>query len=484
VRANGRLVGILGLGLDARQLQLRVGELRPLGVGLAALTAHDTTLIAHPDPTRVGRSSAETEADFLGDHLQAMVDALRNGKPLNIRFDSPAMHEEIFMLAVPVVIGQTDTPWSFGVALPSAAVLGGVRSLAIKMLVLGSVAVLLVGGLILLLGEAMARPLNAVVQSIRQLASGEADLGARLPVKGRDELATLANELNRFLGTMADLVGEIKGTSHSLQQTSTDLQQDSQATGLVVDAQRDEIGQLAIAMQQMTITVEDVAANALQAAQVTREGDLAAARGQATVTRLNRAITEDAQSLAQMSLLTEQLDHSNQAIGVVVAVIRDIAEQTNLLALNAAIEAARAGDQGRGFAVVADEVRALARRTYNSTEEVGKSIGMIQDSTRSVVAMLQKSGDASHANVASVHEAGLALHAITEMMGQLRGMSQQIATATEQQATTSEHLSQSLASIANSAKSTSQSAGKVHQRSHHLQIVADRLNGLVERFRM
>jgi methyl-accepting chemotaxis protein len=262
------------------------------------------------------------------------------------------------------------------------------------------------------------------------------------------------------------------------------LQQDSQATGLVVDAQRDEIGQLAIAMQQMTITVEDVAANALQAAQVTREGDLAAARGQATVTRLNRAITEDAQSLAQMSLLTEQLDHSNQAIGVVVAVIRDIAEQTNLLALNAAIEAARAGDQGRGFAVVADEVRALARRTYNSTEEVGKSIGMIQDSTRSVVAMLQKSGDASHANVASVHEAGLALHAITEMMGQLRGMSQQIATATEQQATTSEHLSQSLASIANSAKSTSQSAGKVHQRSHHLQIVADRLNGLVERFRM
>jgi methyl-accepting chemotaxis protein len=484
VRANGQLVGILGLGLDAHQLQQRVGQLRPLDVGLAALTAHDTTLIAHPDPVRVGRRSAETEADFLGDHLQAMVDAVRNGKPLDIRFESPAMHEEIFMLAVPIIIGQTDTPWSFGVALPCAAVLGGVRSLAINMLIIASVAALSVGGLILLLGEAMARPLNAVVQAIAQLASGEADLGSRLVVKGRDEMATLANELNRFLGTMVDLVREIKGTSHTLQLTSTDLQQDSRATGLVVDAQRDEIGQLATAMQQMAVTVEDVAANAVLAAQITREGDLAVARGQGTVALLSRAISEDAQLLAEISRLTEQLDHSSQAIGIVVAVIRDIAKQTNLLALNAAIESARAGEQGRGFAVVADEVRALARRTYNSTEEVGKSIGMIQSSTRSVVAMLQKSGDASHANVASVHEAGLALHAITEMMVRLRDMSQQIAAATSQQAATSEQLSQSLGSIANSAKSTSQSAGEVHQRSRHLQSLADRLNGLVERFRI
>lgn len=484
VRANGQLLGTLGLGLDAGQLQRRVAQLRPLGVGLAALTAHDTTLVAHPDPLRVGRRSVDTEADFLGDHLQAMVDAVRNGTSLTTRFVSPTIGEEVFMLAVPVVIGNTATPWSFGVALPSAAVLGGVNSLAIKMLVLGSVAVLLVGGLILSLGQAMSRPLSAVVQAIGQLASGEADLGSRLVVKGRDELATLARELNRFLGTMGELVAEINGTSQSLQQTSVDLQRDSQAAGAVVDSQRDEIGQLATAMQQMATTVEEVAANAELAAQATREGDRAVAQGQATVTRLGSAIAEDAQLLGQISQLTGQLDQASQAIGVVVAVIRDIAEQTNLLALNAAIESARAGEQGRGFAVVADEVRALARRTHSSTEEVGKSIGMIQDTTRSVVEMVQKSRDTSAANVANAREAGLALHRITEMIGQVRDMSQQIATATEQQAATSEQLSQSLVSIASSAQSASQGTHQVQQRSQHLRALAGNLNGLVSRFRL
>lgn len=484
VRQNNRVVGSLGIGLDADQLQAQVAHLRPLGVGLAALTAQDTTLVAHPDPTRIGRREAETEADFLGEYLQTMIDAVRSGTPLTIRFVSPAMGEEIFMIAAPVAIGDTATPWSLGVALPSAALLGGVKALAIKLLLLGSLAVVLLGGVILLLGQVMARPLNAVVQAIRQLASGEADLCLRLPVRGNDELATLASEFNKFLGSMADLVLEIKRTSQTLQTTSEELQQQSQASGVGVDAQRDEVAQLATAMQQMVVTVEEVAGNADLAAEATREGDQVVAQGKASMVSLAAAIAQDALMLEQVSDLTGQLDDASQAIGTVVAVIREIADQTNLLALNAAIESARAGEQGRGFAVVADEVRALARRTHRSTEEVYKSVSMIQERTRTVVGVVERSRFTSQANVISAQEASEALHRITRMIGQVRDMSQQIATATGQQAATSEQLSRSLVTIADSAENASRSANQIHQRSHDLQSLAGRLNALVSRFKL
>ncbi|WP_103103066.1 methyl-accepting chemotaxis protein [Pseudomonas sp. LFM046] len=484
IRQNGRVVGSLGLGLDAKQLQASVARLRPLGVGLAALTANDTTLVSHPDPSRIGRKEAETEADFMGEYLQTMIDAVRNGRPLTLRFVSPAMGEEIFMLAVPVAIGDTATPWSFGVALPSAAVLGGVKALAVKLLLLGTAAVLIAAILILLLGQALARPLNAVVLAVRQLASGEADLRARLPVQGRDELATLAQEFNRFIGSMAELVAEIKSTGQTLHETSEALQQESQAAGAGVDAQRDEIGQLAAAMQQMAATVEEVAGNAGLTARATSDGDQAVARGQGTVAALAEAITRNATLLEEIFVLTEQLEGTSQTIGSVVAVIREIADQTNLLALNAAIESARAGEQGRGFAVVADEVRALARRTHNSTEEVRRSIAAIQERTQTVVGMVERSRQGSHSNVASARDASEALHRITQMIGEVREMSQQIATATGQQAATSEQLSRSLVTIADSAENASRSAGQVRRRSHDLQSLAGRLNALVDRFRL
>lgn len=88
----------------------------------------------------------------------------------------------------------------------------------------------------------------------------------------------------------------------------------------------------------------------------------------------DRLIREGEQAVDKVVPGMRKIAESSERINEIVVVISSLAEQTNLLALNAAIQAALTGEHGKGFAVVADGVQKLAKRTAESTNEIGKLI--------------------------------------------------------------------------------------------------------------
>lgn len=80
----------------------------------------------------------------------------------------------------------------------------------------------------------------------------------------------------------------------------------------------------------------------------------------------------------------ERLQEKTNEVRDIADIIFNISSQTNLLALNASIESARAGEAGKGFAVVADEIRKLSEQTRQSTENIAKIIGELNQNARTV----------------------------------------------------------------------------------------------------
>ena len=178
------------------------------------------------------------------------------------------------------------------------------------------------------------------------------------------------------------------------------------------------------------------------------------------------------------------LESQSEQISRIVAVIRDIAEQTNLLALNAAIEAARAGDAGRGFAVVADEVRKLSERTAQSTQEIAHMVTTVQDSTREAVSGIERGVSAVHTSSENARETRDIIGNLQDSAQQVSSIVAELDSALREQSMASSEVARRIEEIAQQAEQTHSAMEQSIANSETLDSTADRMRGIVQRFRV
>ncbi|MFP5220967.1 MAG: methyl-accepting chemotaxis protein [Acidobacteriota bacterium] len=242
--------------------------------------------------------------------------------------------------------------------------------------------------------------------------------------------------------------------------------------GVEIQNQRTE--ETATSMEQMNVTVLEVARNSSAAAESAESAHTEARKGAEIVAKSVAAIKQVYDQAHQLKIQMTALGKQADDINRILVVISDIADQTNLLALNAAIEAARAGDAGRGFAVVADEVRKLAEKTMNATKEVGEVIGSIQNGARENIKSVEVASASIDQATGLANESGEALGHIVKLVTTTSDQVRSIATAAEEQSAASEEINRAVDDIRRVTAETSDGM------SHSAKAVSD-LAGLAQK---
>lgn len=285
------------------------------------------------------------------------------------------------------------------------------------------------------INASVVNPMRRFIAAAQVVAEG--DLSYNLAISSGDGFAELGEAFNHMIANLRRLVAQVHqvaeqvtGFSEELASSSDKMEELTQQVARTVeqlaqgaDEQAHHATQTGQAVEEVSLTMNQVAEQIRSAGEESRQVRSVAIEGESAVEQAVEQMNSIHQAVARLAEVVEALGQRSMAVGKIVETIAGIADQTNLLALNAAIEAARAGEQGRGFAVVAEEVRQLAEHSARSAEEIGRLIQEIQRETQQATSAMARATQEVREGIKVMGSTG---QAFTTIVGAVERLSEHV----------------------------------------------------------
>ncbi|MDR2499852.1 MAG: cache domain-containing protein, partial [Treponema sp.] len=73
IKDNGKVVGVVGVGIELSKIAAIAGEIKPFGDGFTLVFSGGGIVAAHTDPSRIGKDMRQSERDTFGSFLNTAV---------------------------------------------------------------------------------------------------------------------------------------------------------------------------------------------------------------------------------------------------------------------------------------------------------------------------------------------------------------------------------------------------------------------------
>lgn len=392
---GNQFYGVIGLEAQLEFLQQLADAKQDVrhSAQIAIISNNGTLVGVSGKPELAGQGLQKLHSDYEND-----LEYITNGK------DIMEVMDDALEFYFPVFIGDTRNPWSVNVVVDMDDYTTVVRSIILKMSLMGALCIAASWFLLRYMAGDIVGPLARVVDLAGAMA--RRDLTQRLAIKRDDEIGLLSNALDGSCESLSVTIAEVKENARMQATASQEMSSVSSQMAASAEEMSSQSDSVAGATEQMSASVNSMASAAeemsvnIQSVSSTAEEMSSNMNSIASsIEQMSTSVEEVARSAKEGLRIAEQatamstdttttmnaLGKAAEEIGEVTNLIKRIAEQTNLLALNATIEAASAGDAGKGFAVVANEIKELAHQSGQAASAIAKRIMGMQENTDSAI---------------------------------------------------------------------------------------------------
>ncbi len=256
-----------------------------------------------------------------------------------------------------------------------------------------------VGVLALVFGIVLSRriiqPLGQVVDNLKEIAEGDADLTRNLPVLSRDEVGDLASSFNRFLERMRGMVGRIReasrdlaGTTERIRITSRELREEGTKQSQAL--QECHSGMLGIqeSISGIAASTGALVESAELSSSATFELGATTEEIAGQIEKLFAVVEEVTSSIAEMSVTSQQIAEN-------VEILSHSTETTasSILQLDASIKEIE--ENAERTSHLSEEAAADARKGKESVDETVAGIVALRETVDRATEVIQDLGSQS-----------------------------------------------------------------------------------------
>ncbi len=402
------------------------------------------------------------------------------------------------------------TDWILISYIPREIVMEDLIRLRSIMIVISVVSILFLCLVIERVTHIVVNPVKKLTKVITAMTDG--DFTIHVTSKGNDEIALMSRSVERFIHSMKKMISSMEGISGKLgtqADTSDNMSRQMQSAATI---QSESMGELNSTVDQLSISVYEIAENATKLAGVVADTK---ADSDNVEHKMSETVEVSQRGRRDMELVGKELENIRASIqnleeavgkvgtasGEIVAIVQligNIAEETNLLSLNASIEAARAGEAGRGFAVVASEIGNLANNSTASVEHISKLIEEVNALVADVVRQtgdsaddIERSSELIHTAIntfekifENIQETSELLGHMVEKINQVDEVAANVAAISQEQAASSDEILATSENMLEQARGIAQNSAQVAEESKSLTASSEELAEQVKLFRI
>lgn len=354
------------------------------------------------------------------------------------------------------------------------------QQVALRLLLVGSLALGFAVLVAAAAGRAIANPLQRLAHDAGRVAAGKLDAPRVIAADG--EVWHVTGVFAQLQERLSGLVAKVLGAGRQLRTATDSLQRTSSRSEATAAEQAAALNETSATTEELARSARQIAANAAAVQELARRTLAAAEQGQQDAAAFEAAVARMKADNRSIAGAVDRLQRRVQQIGRIVELINTVADRSDLLALSAELEGTRAGDVGRGFSLVGAEMRRLAENVLESTAEVEELIAEIRDATVRTAEATERGSTLTEHGTGLADEVTAALGQVGELALETANQVRTISLATQQQQSGTDQLAEAMADILTGTQAELATTQRLTEVNQQLLGLSGSLQGVVRRF--